>query len=162
MTDMTDAEFKQAEGQRILAGLGAIAALPGAGLVTGTGAGAPLFAAALCCVALAYLFWLYTDGVYALSVHLKRRAALGAWRSRLLAVGIPFQVTTLIMAILTVLLTLCGYAGERAGIALPIDVKTGFALALGWGLVCAALAFFGQVALGRLRRAARMAIAPQD
>ena len=42
MTDMTDAEFKQAEGQRILAGLGAIAALPGAGLVTGTGAGAPL------------------------------------------------------------------------------------------------------------------------
>ena len=97
-----------------------------------------------------------------MSVHLKRREAMCAGRQRLLAVGIPFQVTTLIMAILTVLLTLCGFAGERAGIALPIDVKTGFALALGWGLVCTALALCGQVALGRLRRAARMAIAPQD
>ena len=162
MTDMTDAEFKQAEGQRILAGLGAITALPGAGLVTGTGAGAPLFAAALCCVALAYLFWLYTDGVYALSVHLKRRAALGAWRSRLLAVGIPFQAITLGAVIATVLLTLCGFAGERAGIALPITAQAGFAVALGWGGVCAALSVWGLIALGRLRRAARMAIAPQD
>lgn len=162
MTDMTDAEFKQAEGQRILAGLGAIAALPGAGLVTGTGAGAPLFAAALCCVALAYLFWLYTDGVYALSVHLKRRGELIAWRSRLLAVGIPFQVITLLSAVATVLLTLCGFAGERAGITLPISAQTGFAIALGWGVVCAVLAVSGQLALGRLRRAVQMAIAAQD
>ena len=162
MTDMTDAEFKQAEGQRILAGLGAIAALPGAGLVTGTGAGAPLFAAALCCVALAYLFWLYTDGVYALSVHLKRRGALGEWRSRLLAVGIPFQAITLIAAVATVLLTLCGFAGERAGMAFPISAQTGFVIALGWGVVCAVLAVSGQLALGRLRRAVQMAIAAQD
>ena len=71
-------------------------------------------------------------------------------------------IRLLLLSFLTVLLTLCGFAGERADIALPISVQTGFALALGWGLVCAALAFFGQVALGRLRRAARMAIAPQD
>lgn len=162
MTDMTDAEFKQAEGQRILAGLGAIAALPGAGLVTGTGAGAPLFAAALCCVALAYLFWLFTDGVYALSVQLKRRGALAAWRPRLLAVGIPFQAITLGAAIATVLLTLCGFAGERAGIVLPIGVQAGFAVALGWGGVGAALSVWGLIALGRLRRQVRLALAAQD
>ncbi|WP_430430222.1 hypothetical protein [Oceanicaulis sp.] len=164
MTDMTDAEFKQAEGQRILAGLGAIAALPGAGLVTGTGAGAPLFAAALCCVALAYLFWLYTDGVYALSVKLKQAGVLSAWMGRLLRPGRPFQVITLLSAVANVLLTLCGFAGERAGIALPISAQTGFALALGWAGVCAVLALWGYVAMERLRAEVRahMANAPQD
>jgi len=159
MTDMTDAEFKQAEGQRIIAGLGAIAALPGAGLVTGTGAGAPLFAAALCCVALAYLFWLFTDGVYALSVKLKQAGVLSDWMKRLLQPGRPFQLITLLSAAATVLLTLCGFAGERAGIALPISAQTGFALALGWGVLCAALSLWGYVALERLRAEVRACLA---
>ena len=71
-------------------------------------------------------------------------------------------LTTLGAVIATVLLTLCGFAGERAGIALPITAQAGFAVALGWGGVCAALSVWGLIALGRLRRAARMAIAPQD
>lgn len=164
MTDMTDAEFKQAEGQRILAGLGAIAALPGAGLVTGTGAGAPLFAAALCCVALAYLFWLLTDAVYFLSVKLKQAGLLHNWADYLLSRAGAFPWLTLIAALLTVILTLCGFAGERAGITAPISAALGFWLALGWGVLCAGLALWGYQVVARLRAEVRATLrnTPQD
>ena len=151
-TSMTPLEWKQLEGSRILAGMAAVAALPGAGLVTGTQAGAPFFAAALASVAMAYLLWLCTDAVYYLSVQLGDRGLLEEWRPRLLRVGAPFQIGTLAFASLTVVLTLAGFGGERTAIRGPLSAEQGYIAALCFVGVCVVLGALAQIGVSTLRR----------
>ncbi len=158
MSSVTEYEWKQIEGQRIMAALGGAAALPAAGLLTGTGQGAPLFAAALASVTAAYHCWLLTDWTYHLSIKLKAADLLSLYRPRLIRFGVPAQYATLLHIVIAVIATLLGFAGERTALTTGISAEAGFIAALIYasGLGVNSLAFM--VAQSRLNRDALAAI----
>lgn len=121
-------EYKSMEGQRIGAALGAIGALPAAALVLGkeVGPAAPFFALALVGIVAAYLFWLYTDGVYHLS-----SAPLNEQETLVLKrLGYHFQHACFAYGAMSLLLTLFGVAAVHSGIHTPIPIWAGFAVVL--------------------------------
>lgn len=120
---MTPTEYKTLEGQRIQAIMAAIAALPGAALVASEPQGAPFFAAALVTVAAAFMFWIYTDGIYHFSTVPNHTP--DEW-SRLLRVGGRYQWATLGYGALSIFLTMAGFAGVHSDIRVPLTVDEGF------------------------------------
>lgn len=125
---VTDFEWKQLEGQRIMPVLGAVAALPGAALIAAGPAGAPLFCAALVMIAAAYIFWLFTDGIYELTVHAKalenRMELVKRWLGR----GFHFQLMMVLYGAGSVICTVAGMAGEHSSLRVPVTTEQGFLL----------------------------------
>lgn len=124
---MTPTEYKNLEGQRIQAIMGAIAALPGAALVASKPEGAPLFAAALIAVAVAFLFWILTDAIYHFSTIPHQTPA--EW-ARLMRAGYRYQWSTIGYAALSIVLTLAGFAGAHSDLRSPVTIEAGFGLAV--------------------------------
>lgn len=122
---VTPTDYKTLEGQRIQGIMAAVAALPGAALVASGPAGAPFFALALGTVAAAFMFWIYTDGIYHFSTIQPRNEV--EW-SRLLRAGYRYQAFTVAYAAGSIFLTMSGFAAVHSGLRLPISVGTGFAI----------------------------------
>ncbi|HAL07207.1 MAG TPA: hypothetical protein DCP26_07625 [Brevundimonas sp.] len=124
---LTPTDYKTLEGQRIQALMAAVAALPGAALVATGPQGAPFFAAALVAVAASFMFWIFTDAIYHLSIVQPR--APEEWK-RLIRAGYRYQWSCVGYGAASILLSMCGFAGIHAGIVGPWSVATGFILAL--------------------------------
>lgn len=120
---VTPTDYKTLEGQRIQALMGAIAALPGAALVASGPEGAPLFGAALITVAAAFMFWIFTDGIYHFSTIPNRTA--DEW-ARLLRAGYRYQRATILYGAASVFLSMAGFAGVHGGLSTGLSVTAGF------------------------------------
>ena len=149
-------EYKAMEGQRIGAVLGAIGALPAAALVLGeeVGPGAPFLALALACVVAAYLFWLYTDGVY----HLTSAPLNEGERAGMERIGYHFQHACFGYGVTSLLLTLFGVAAVHSGVYSTIPIWAGFLVVLVFALGIVAHCAVSQLLRNRLLDVARGAV----
>lgn len=148
---MDDKDVKQLEGQRIMAALGGIAAVPGAGLIYMDAPGAPLFAAALVLVAGAYVCWLFTDGVYFLSVLARNMGKFRLFFPVLNGLGQPLSVGTIMYGGASLLSTLAGFLGAHGSWRVPVSVEAGFVLAALLGLVMLGHVMWARQRLEQLR-----------
>lgn len=139
MPDVTPAESKNIEGQRLTALFGAIGALPGAALVASGPQGAPLFILAICAVAAAYMFWMFTDDTFEASITIRPEDS--EWR-RLSWLGYFYQWSTFGYGALSIALTLTGFAGVHSNLRSGISVEAGFVFSF-----IAALAMVGHVGI---------------
>ena len=121
-------EYKAMEGQRIQAVLAAVGALPAAALVLGkeVSSGAPFFALALVTTTAAYLFWLYVDGVYYLTMAPLEREEREFMARR----GYHFQHACFAYGSSSLLLSLYGLAAVHSGLTTSIPVWVGFVVTL--------------------------------
>ena len=149
-------EYKSMEGQRIGAALGAIGALPAAALVLGreVGPAAPFFALALLCIVAAYLFWLYTDGVY----HLSAAPLDVEEMSLLMRRGYHFQYACFGYGAASLLLTLSGVAAMHSGIHTPVPIWAGFVIVLILAVIVLTHCAISQLLRNRLFDVARQAV----
>jgi hypothetical protein len=152
---MNDSEWKQLEGQRIMAALGGIAAIPGAGLIYLGAAGAPLFAAALVLVAGAYVCWLFTDNIYHLSVLVRDRGKLRLFLPAMMTLGVPLSLSTILYGAASLLCTIAGFIGAHGSWRVPVSVDVGLVVALGIGLAMLAHLLTVYRTLNRLRDVVR-------
>lgn len=149
---VNDFEWKQLEGQRIMAALGGVAAVPGAGLISTGPAGAPLFAASLMLAAAAYACWLFTDGIYHVSV--QARDLIGKFQTMLPAfksLGVPLSRMTVVYAVASVLCTIGGFFGAHGSWRTPVSVEWGFLITLALSIVVGGHVLWVQRKLSRLR-----------
>lgn len=123
MSHVTPAESKSIEGQRLTALFGATGALPGAALVASGAEGAPLFILAICAVAAAYMFWMFTDDTYEASITIRPKDP--EW-GRVSALGYFYQWSTFGYGAFSIALTLIGFAGVHSKLRSGISVEAGF------------------------------------
>lgn len=136
---MTPVEFKNQEGTRIQAVLGAIGALPAAALVFATdpalsAPGAPFFLAAIFLVVGAYLHWNHTDSIFWLDgVDLNydepnRDVALAHGKDVEKA-GLRHVTFSYLYGLGSLACTAAGFTGVYASIRLPLSIDAGFYVA---------------------------------
>lgn len=125
---MTPREYKEIEGARIAPVLGAIAAVPLAGLISLKAPGAPLFALALGLSAAAYVFWMLADAMYHASC---LKVCEGGEYARLRRDAYHFQYGTVGYGAASIFLSMLGFAGHHSTLRLPITVEAGFAIGIG-------------------------------
>ncbi len=152
---MNDSEWKQLEGQRIMAALGGIAAIPGAGLIYLGAAGAPLFAAALVLVAGAYVCWLFTDNIYHLSVLVRDRGKLRLFLPAMMTLGVPLSLSTILYGAASLLCTILGMIGAHGAWRVAVTVDVGLVITLAIGLAMLAHVLTAHRRLNRLRDVVR-------
>ncbi len=152
---MNDTEWKQLEGQRIMAALGGIAALPGAALISLGPAGAPLFATALVLVAGAYVCWLFTDGVYHMSVQARTVDKFRLFLPAMTSLGNPLSLATLVYGAGSLVCTIAGMIGAHGAWRVPVSVDVGLVLTLGVALAMLAHVLTMRRRLNRLRDVVR-------
>jgi len=152
---MNDSEWKQLEGQRIMAALGGIAAIPGAGLIYLGPAGAPLFAAALVLVAGAYVSWLFTDNIYHLSVLVRDRGKIRLFLPAMMSLGTPLQMSTILYGAASLLCSIAGMIGAHGAWRVPVSVDVGLVITLIMALAMVAHVLTAHRALNRLRDVVR-------
>lgn len=150
---VTPGDLKEMEGRRLLALMAAMGALPGGALLTLGPSGAPLFAAALVALIGAYMFWLFTDGVYYYSQFAP--VLTPDETTQLHRSGYRYQATNFAYAAASVLLSLLGMVAEHGGVRLPIAVATGMGLAVAGALGVAVHVWIG---MQRRNALARMVI----
>lgn len=124
---MTPYEKKQVEGARIMPLMGAVGALPAAGLATQGPAGAPLFALAICLVAASYAFWVYTDGIYYNATH--RQHLTVPLFLRMIRAGTRYQMAMMLYGTASVALTMLGFTGQHSTLSTGVSVNAGFVVA---------------------------------
>jgi|GEM_PF-2410970 len=152
---MNDTEWKQLEGQRIMAALGGIAALPGAALISLGPAGAPLFATALVLVAGAYVCWLFTDNIYHLSVLVRDRGKIRLFLPAMMSLGTPLQMSTILYGAGSLVCTIAGMIGAHGAWRVPVSVDVGLVITLGIALAMLAHVLTMHRRLNRLRDVVR-------
>jgi hypothetical protein len=149
-------EWKELEGQRIGAALGAVGALPAAALVVGkeVGPASPFFALALVAVVAAYLFWMFTDSIYHLSMAPIDEDELLLMRRR----GTPLSYACFGYGAASLLLSLFGLAAMHAGLRTTISVSDGFIVVFSVSIVILVHCFLGMRTKNQLWHVARAAV----
>lgn len=137
---MNYTDFKNLEGQRVQAVLGAIGALPAAMLVFGdapasAAPGAPLFAAAVVMVVGAYQQWTQTDACFYLDAtpfNLPDESAKLAerWRAEVNVQGDRCQNATFVYGIASLFASMFGLAAVFSTLRSPVTVEVGFCAAV--------------------------------
>ncbi len=153
VTLVNDYEWKQLEGQRIMPVLGAMAAVPGAAIIAASPAGAPLFCAALMLIAAAYVFWLFTDGIYHLTVHAHKLPEYPALLKRWMPRGLHYQLMTVLYGAGSVICTVAGFAGQYSALRTPLSVEQGFLALIPLSALILSHVLWGMLRLGHARPA---------
>lgn len=151
VTLVNDYEWKQLEGQRIMPVLGAMAAVPGAAIIAASPAGAPLFCAALMLIAAAYVFWLFTDGIYHLTVHAHKLPTYPDLLKRWMPRGLHFQLMTVLYGGGSVICTVAGFAGQHSTLRGPLSVEQGFLVLIPLSAFILSHVLWGMFRLGDAR-----------
>ena len=155
---VTPAEMKTLEGQRIMAAMAALGALPAAALVAAKApVGAPLFCLAIVAVLAGYVFWINTDGIYAASTYGKRLSA--DLRAEMLRVGTGYSYSVLGYCAVSMLATFGGFAAQFSKLRAPMTIEDGFLLAGALSIVGLLHVVWSVIKLNELRTKTRAELA---
>lgn len=149
-------EWKTLEGQRIGAALGAVGALPAAALVIGreVGPASPFFALALVAVVAAYLFWMFTDSIYHLTMTPLNQEELLLMQRR----GMPLSYACFGYGAGSLLLSLVGIAAMYSGVTTGVPIWEGFVIVVGLAIGILVHCFSGMRLKNQLWHVARAAV----